>query len=121
MRAMLFQSRDRRGAPPALAAAADDHNGIKRIGRLVLLCAGVLIVSAALLVFTALQVLRSIDTAELAAERLRAVNAIQGFTTDSGPLTEARAQLLGRVAGLRNAHLATGTSTDPGLQQIPLL
>lgn len=119
---MLFQSTARSGAPSASAGAdRDEHHSIKKIGRLVQVCAGVLVVSACLLVGTALQVMRSIDEADLAAERQRAANAIDSITSESGPLTEARATWLGRVAGLRDARLLAAQSQDPAIQQIPLL
>lgn len=119
---MTFLSMDSLRVPPAPAAATpDDHNSIRTVGRLVLFCALVLVVSAGLLVGTALQVMRSIDQADLDAERQRAANALDRMTDDLGPLTPSGAELLGQLAGLRNAHLAPAMSTDSAEQQIPLL
>jgi diguanylate cyclase (GGDEF)-like protein len=119
---MITQSIDGPGALPAIAAGRrDEHHGIKTIGRLVLLCAIGLVVAAVLLVFTAFQVAHSLDTANLAAERLRAANAIDAMAAASGPLSEGDIALLGHIGGLGDAHLAYTLSTDPRLQQIPLL
>lgn len=109
-------------APPASAAAPqDEHTSIKKIGRLVLICAGVLFISAVLLVFTAVQVMRTIDQADVEQGRLRAANAIDAMAERDGPLTPDSVALLGRIAGLEQAHLSMTVSTDPGIQQIPLL
>ncbi|MHA6689518.1 diguanylate cyclase domain-containing protein [Devosia sp. A449] len=118
---MLFQSTDRSAMPPDRGAMSDEHNGIKRIGRLVLLCVGVLVVSSILLTGTALQAMYSIDQANLDAERQRAANAIDIISEEMGPLTADSVALLGRIAGLRNAHLSTEVSTDPSERQIPLM
>lgn len=118
---MLFQSTDRSDAPPDRRAMSGEHNGIKRIGRLVLLCVGVLVVSSILLTGTALQAMYSIDQANLDAERQRAANAIDIISAEMGPLTDESVALLGRIAGLRDAHLATTVSTDPSERQIPLM
>lgn len=119
---MFFQWGPRPGATPAMAVASrQEHKGIKAIGRMVQICAGVLLLSAALLIGTALQVVHSIDQADLEAERLRAGNAIDAMTMADGPLTEASAVMLGRIAGLHDAHLAAKASDSPGMQQIPLL
>ncbi|WP_240231508.1 GGDEF domain-containing protein [Devosia lacusdianchii] len=119
---MFFHWGARSGATHAIAAPSrQEHKGIKTIGRLVQICAGVLLLSAALLIGTALQVVNSIDRADLEAERLRAGNAIDAMTMAEGPLTEARAVLLGRMAGLHDAHLATKASDSPSTQHIPLL
>ena len=119
---MIFQATDRPGEPSAKAAARrDEHHGIKTIGRLVLLCAVGLVIAAILLIGTAVQVARSLDQADLAAERLRAANAIDEIAAMNGPLTDAGAITLGRIAGLSNAHLSTKLTNDPTTQQIPLL
>lgn len=118
---MLFQSTNRSGAPPIQVAMPSEHNGIKRIGRLVLLCAGVLVLSSILLVGTALQAMHGVEQAELNAERQRAANAIDGITAEMGPLTADRTVFLGRIAGLKDAHLTTIVSTNPDDQQIPLM
>lgn len=111
--------------PGTLAVSAaggrDEHHGIRTIGRLVLLCAVGLIVSAVLLVATAFQVARSLDETGLAAERLRAANAIDAMVAANGPLTQADVALLGHIGGLQQAHLTYALTTDPKLQQIPLL
>jgi diguanylate cyclase (GGDEF)-like protein len=119
---MLLQTIDHPGALPAVAAArSDEYNGINKIGRLVLLCAGVLLVTVTLLVGSALQILQAIERADLDAERLRAANAIDAISGPNGPLTEAGIDLLARTTGLRDVHLSTEVSTERGLQQIPLL
>ena len=119
---MTFHMTDRfRAAPAAASATPDEHNTISNVGRLVLLCALVLVVAAGLLVGTGLQVLHSIDQAELDAERVRAANAIDMISADFGPLTDASARLLGQIAGLPDAHVSSVASTDPARQQMPLL
>lgn len=119
---MLFLSTDHSGALPAIAdTRPDEHTGIKKIGRLVLLCAGVLLVTVALLIGSALQVLRTIEQADLDAERLRAANAIDAISEHSGPLTDAGIDLLARTTGLRDVHLSSERNTDGSVQQIPLL
>lgn len=119
---MHTQSIKQPGTPAAGAAGRrDEHHGIKIIGRLVLVCAVGLVVSAILLVATALQVAQSLDESDLAAERQRAANAIDAMAAASGPLTEADIALLGHLGGLEQAHLAYALTTDPTQQQIPLL
>lgn len=119
---MIFQSTHRPDAPPATAATRrDEHHGIRTIGRLIMLCAVGLVISAMLLVGTALQVMRSIDQADLATERLRAANAIDAMVAIHGSLTETHAIALGQVAGLSGAHLSTRLQADTLTQQIPLL
>lgn len=119
---MFTQTIDQPGTPPASAAGRrDEHHGIRTIGRLVLLCAVGLVVSAVLLVTTAFHVARSIDETDLAAERLRAANAIDAMTAANGPLSQADVALLGHIGGLRDAHLTDALTDDPTLQQIPLL
>ncbi|WP_332686961.1 GGDEF domain-containing protein [Devosia sp.] len=119
---MFFRFTDHSGALPAIAATRpDEHTGIKKIGRLVLLCAGVLLVTAALLIGSALQILHTIDRADLDAERLRAANAIDAISDHNGSLTEAGVDLLARTTGLRDVHLSSEISTDSRIQQIPLL
>lgn len=118
---MIFQSTQRPDASSAPAAARrDEQQVIKKVGRLVLLCAGVLLISAALLIGTAIQVMRGIDAADLAAERQRASNAVDAIASTNGPLTTADAAWLGRIAGLRDAYISMTLSTDPSLQQLPL-
>lgn len=107
-------------ADPSGTAARDEYDGIKKIGRLVLLCAGVLILSVILLVATAIQSARTIEHTDQMAERLRAANAID-IMTETGPLTPARVRELAAMAGLLDAHLSTGPSLNPNHQQIPLL
>ena len=119
---MFFHRQISPGAPHEAAVALEDvHEGIGQIGRLVLLCALVLLVSAALLIGTALQVMISIDHANLDSERLRAANAIDAMVAESGPLSEASAERLGQFASLRDARLSSTISTEPGQQQIPLV
>ena len=104
---MLTQSIERPGTLPASAAGRrDEHHGIKTIGRLVLLCAVGLVVSAVLLVTTGFQVAQSLDETDLAVERLRAANAIDAMAAADGPLTEGDIALLGHIGGLKDAHLA---------------
>ena len=119
---MIVQPSTQLGASPAYAAARrDEHRGIKTIGRLVLLCAVGLVVAAILLVTTALQVVQSLDQADLAAERQRAANAIDAMTEIHGPLSESDAIALGRAASLRDAHLSHGRNTTARVEQIPLV
>ncbi|MBE0578097.1 GGDEF domain-containing protein [Devosia sp.] len=119
---MTFLFPHRPGAPSATAAARrDEHHGIRTIGRLVVLCAVGLVVAAVLLIGTALQVMRSLDDADLANERLRAANAIDAMVTIHGALTDEHVIALGKVAGLSNAHLSDRLETDSRLQQVPLL
>jgi diguanylate cyclase (GGDEF)-like protein len=119
---MIFQSSTRHGVPFAPAAERrGEHRGIKTIGRLVLLCAIGLVVSAFLLVMTALQVVQSLDRTDLATERQRAANAVDVMTATDGPLTADRAIVLGRIAGLHDAHLSHELTTTPRVEQIPLL
>ena len=119
---MIYQPTDRPGEPSAKAAARrDEHHGIRTIGRLVLLCAVGLAIAAILLIGTAVQVMRSLDDADLAAERQRAANAIDAMAAMTGPLTDADVIALGHIAGLSNPHLSNSLSTDPAVQQIPLL
>jgi diguanylate cyclase (GGDEF)-like protein len=119
---MIFRSTKRQDASPAYAATRrDEQRVIRKVGRLVLLCAFVLLVSAALLIGTALQVMRGIDAADLKAERQRASNAIDAITSATGPLTVDDAVYLGRVAGLRDAYITMELATDQSLQQLPLL
>jgi diguanylate cyclase (GGDEF)-like protein len=119
---MTFQATDRPGEPSATAAARrDEHHGIRTIGRLVLLCAVGLVLAAILLIGTAVQVLRSLDQADLVTERLRAANAIDAMAAMNGPLTDAGAITLGRIAGLDDAHLSNTLSDGSTIQQIPLL
>lgn len=110
------------GALPAIAAGRrDEHHGIRTIGRLVLLCAAGLVLAAVLLVATAFQVAHSLDDANRANERRRAANAIDALTATDGALSQADIALLGEVSGLKDVHLSHVLSTDPALQQIPLL
>ena len=119
---MTFQPTDRPGEPSATAAARrDEHHGIGTIGRLVLLCAVGLVIAAILLIGTAVQVMRSLDQADLASERQRAANAIDAMAAMNGPMTDAGAITLGRIAGLDDAHLSNTLADDPTIQQIPLL
>ena len=119
---MFIQSIERPGTLPVTAAGRrDEHHGIKTIGRLVLLCAVGLVIAAVLLVGTAFQVARSLDETDLAAERLRAANAIDAMVAAGGRLTDEDAALLGHIGGLEHAHLTNVLATDPTLQQIPLL
>ncbi len=119
---MTFLFPHRPDAPSATAAARrDEHHGIRTIGRLVLLCAIGLVVAAMLLIGTALQVMRSLDEAELANERLRAANAIDAMVAIHGTLTDEHVIALGKVAGLANVHLSDRLETDPRQQQLPLL
>lgn len=119
---MLIETIHQPGTLTAIAAGRrDEHHGIRTIGRLVLLCAVGLVVSAVLLVVTGFQVAQSLDDTDLAAERLRAANAIDAMTAADGPLTEADVALLGHIGGLQQAHLTYSLTTDPTLQQIPLL
>lgn len=119
---MMYLSKVRASAPQETAAALEDvHEGMGQIGRLVLSCAIVLLVSAALLIGTALQVMTSIDHADLNAERLRVSNAIDIIVSESGPLDAAGVERLGRLIGLRDAGLETAIRTDSNRQQIPLV
>ena len=119
---MLFHRQVSPGAPQETVVALEDvHKGIGQIGRLVLLCALVLLVSAMLLIGTALQIMASIDHADLDSERLRAANAIDAMVAESGPLSDASTERLGAFASLRDAHLSGTISTEPGQQQIPLV
>lgn len=118
---MLYQLKNRFDAQDTAVGLQDMRDSQGRIGRLVLLCAIVLMISAALLIGTALQVMGSIDQADLDKERRRVANAIDITAEQSGPLTPASAELLGRLVGLRDAHLSTIVTTDPSRQQIPLL
>lgn len=111
---------ERLGLPQA-SAASHDHNGIKKVSRLVLICSGLLVLASIVLVATALQVVQSIDRADLVAERQRAANAIDAAVAAFGPLTEDGAVLMGQVAGLRDARLVRGLQQDPSVQQVPLL
>ncbi|UJW84512.1 GGDEF domain-containing protein [Devosia sp. SL43] len=117
---MILQSLTRRGAPLARERRGE-HRGIKTIGRLVLLCAVGLVVSAFLLVMTALQVVQSLDRADLATERQRAANAVDIMTATGGPLTHDQVIILGRIAGLDDAHLSYELTSTPRVEQIPLL
>jgi diguanylate cyclase (GGDEF)-like protein len=117
---MITRSPEPPGTLPA-AGRRDEHHGIKTIGRLVLLCAVGLVVSAILMVGTGFQVANSLDENDLAAERLRAANAIDAMVAADGPLTAADVALLGHIGGLEQAHLTHVLTTDPTLQQIPLL
>ena len=118
---MFTQSFDRPGTPTATAAGhRDEHHGMRTIGRLVLLCAIGLVVAAALLVITAFQVARNLDETSLAAERLRAANAIDALSA-KGVLSNDDVALIGQVGGLEGVHLSYGLIADARLQQIPLL
>lgn len=117
---MFLQPTDHHGAHVA-ATQPDEHAEINKIGRLVLLCAGVLLLTAVLLTASALQILSIIEQTDLEAERLRAVNAIDALSEHHGALTEADIDLLARTTGLRDVHLSTEVSTDSRIQQIPLL
>ncbi len=86
-----------------------------------MLCSVGLVVAAILLVGTAFQVMRSLDQADLANERLRAANAIDTMVAIHGSLSDTHFVALGKVAGLSNAHLSSRLETDPRIQQIPLL
>lgn len=119
---MIFRSTHRPGAPSAGAAARGaEHHGIRTIGRLLMLCSVGLVIAAILLIGTAVQVMRSIDEADLAHERLRAANAIDTMVTIHGALSDVHVVALGKVAGLSDAYLSTTLETDPRIQQIPLL
>lgn len=99
----------------------DEHRGIKTIGRLVLVCSIGLVIAAALLIATAVQVMQTLDATDLATERQRAANAVDAMTARNGPLTESDAIMLGRIAGLRGAHLSQHRTTVDRVEQIPLL
>ena len=107
--------------PAGLVARRDEHRGIKTIGRLVLVCAIGLVIAAALLIATALQVMHTLDAADLATERQRAANAVDVMTARNGPLTDSDAITLGSIAGLRAAHLSYRRTTIARVEQIPLL
>lgn len=117
---MLYKPTNHRSALLA-ATQPDEHAEINKIGRLVLLSAGVLVLTAVLLIGSALQILHIIEQADLEGERLRAVNAIEAISQQHGPLTDADIDFLARTTGLRDVHLTTEISSDNRIQQIPLL
>lgn len=104
-----------------MANWSHEHVAIKSIGRLVLACVAVMVITTLLLVGTALQIAFTIDGAAQQDERRRASNAIDIMTTYEGPVSADSAARLGRYASLDNAYLAPGPVDDPALQQIPLL
>ena len=108
-------------AAPVAARPTNDHDGLRKVSRLVAICAGFLTVAAIVLVTTALHVAQSIDRSDLAAERQRAANAVDAVVASYGPLTPERAVMLGRVAGLNSASLTGPMPDDPSVQQIPML
>ncbi|WP_137150304.1 GGDEF domain-containing protein [Devosia sp. FKR38] len=102
-------------------APVDTDTGMRVIGRLVVACMVLLVCTAGLVGFTAVQVTQTIDQANQGGEYRRAANALDFVVAQFGPLTTAGAVRVGQIAGLGNSRITTAPSSDPAEAQIPLL
>jgi diguanylate cyclase (GGDEF)-like protein len=118
---MTFRSIRRFCVPRALAPAAqDEHHAIKSISRWLVLSIAMLSIAAGVMIVTALQVHTTFRDSMHAEERERAANAIDMLTADGRPFDHADLDLVRRVAGLPNAHLATHLPATGSEQAVPL-
>ncbi|MBU1305879.1 MAG: GGDEF domain-containing protein [Alphaproteobacteria bacterium] len=102
-------------------APVDTDTGMRVIGRLLIACMVLLVCTAGLVGFTAVQVTRTIDQTNQIGEFRRAANALDFVVAQFGPLTQTGAVRVGQIAGLANSRLTTTPSSDPTEAQVPLL
>lgn len=87
---------------------------------MLVLSVGVLVLVAFGLLVTVTQVRLTIEQKTIAAERVRAANAID-LVSQSGPLTPAAVEMIGRIAGLSGPMLLITAPADSDLEVMPLL
>lgn len=102
-------------------AAMDEHHAIKSISRWLLLSMAMLMIAAVVMLVGALQVTSALDAGARAAERGRAANAVDMLTADGSAFTQSDLELVKRIAGLENVHLAGTLPPGQDQQALPLL
>ncbi|MGV8832577.1 MAG: diguanylate cyclase domain-containing protein [Devosia sp.] len=118
----MFNSTRRFRVPRATAPAAmDEHQAIKKIGRVLTVSIVVLLLACVVMLASGTLVRLIYDRDTAAAEQVRAANAIDLVVGLTGSLTQTDAALIGRVAGLKNARLSATAPTEGTAKMIPLL
>lgn len=119
---MIFNRTRRHRVPRAIALAAmDEHHAIKTIGRLLVIPIAVLVGCCIVMLSTGQMVKYLYEQRTAEAEHARAANGIDLLVSQSGALTQADAETIGRVAGLKDAHLSATAPADARTRMIPLI
>ncbi|WP_193337548.1 GGDEF domain-containing protein [Devosia beringensis] len=119
---MIFRSIRRFCVPrPVAPAALDEHHAIRSIGRWLMLSIAMLMVTAVVMLVTAMQVRTILDGGLLADERQRAANAIDLLTQEGESLNPRSMALIRQIAGLDDVRLSPTLPSGEREQALPLL